>query len=704
MSKRILALAFSLCTIFVLFSGCIGGRESSGNDEGKFLYDNNLAPLQENSYVKLPIGTITANGWLANQLQLQADGITGNLENLHMDVGPDSDWLGGSVDSWESAPYYVRGLTDLAYQTGNKTLIERALKWINWTINSQREDGLFGPVSTDSSRSADLYWWPRMPMLHALRIYYDATGDERVIPFMTKFFKYELASLPNDPNGLGTWGGMRGAENIASVYWLYSKTGESWLLDLGQMISEKTYDWTTLFETDSPIIAVNPAPQDQTHTVNIAMAYKLPALYWLQSHDKRYFDAAYAGVEHIAKYHGQIEGTHAGDERVELTRGTAGSETCQVVEEMYSMETILGITGDPMFADRLERLAFNALPATLKPDMTGHQYFQQPNQVDCGYMSGTFSMPYPDALQFGTAPAYKCCAFNMHYGWPSLCEHLWMASSDGALAAIVYGPCEVNAAADDGTKVNIVEETDYPFRGSVKLTVNPERAVEFPIQLRIPQWCAGASYSILDASGSVVESASNLKNSTFIAIERKWKQGDTILLNLPREINISRWEKDSVGVQYGPLVFSIAINEDWILDRDTPTYPIAEQQHTLLFPGVNYSDERFGPWQVHSASDWNYGVVASEDDIASAFEVVDLGKEVGLQPWMPDNTPIIVKMDGRKIPTWVESPLQSADPLPQSPVMSIEPDEQVILKPYGSVRLRISYIPLIGGALPILGS
>jgi len=686
----IVACAFLLTTIF---SSGINGSDI--NKEVHFYYDSNPAPLRKSAYSKLPIGSIKANGWLEYQLQLQSDGLTGHLEELHVDVGPNSDWLGGSVDSWESAPYYVRGLTDLAYQTGNKTLIERAQKWIDWTISSQREDGFFGPVSRDKDRAKDQYWWPRMPMLHALRIYCDATGDGRVIDFMTRYFEYQFENLPKDPNGMGDWGYYRGGENLASVYWLYSKTGELWLLDLAGMIFEKTYDWTALFSTDAPITGSRISP-DQSHAVNVAMAYKLPALYWLQSSDERYLNAVYSGIEHTSKYHGQIQGSLAGGESLRSTSGTAGSELCEVVEEMYSMETILGITGDPMFADRIERLAFNALPAALTPGITGHQYFQQPNQIECGYMPTTsFFPPYPDALQFGAFPAYKCCGMNMHFGWPSLCEHLWMASSDGAMAAMVYAPCEVSAVADDGTRVRILEETDYPFRNSVKLVINPERAADFSLQLRIPGWCNRASYLISDSSGAFVGSGSDLRPSTFVTVEREWKPGDTVSLELPREIAVSRWEKGSVGVEYGPLVFSVAIEERWVPDRDTRTHPIAKLVRSALFPGVNYTDERFGPWQVQPQSDWNYGVVAPDDNIASAFELVDSGEEVGLQPWAPDTVPITARMTGRKIQSWKKSITQEAKPIPQSPVVSGEPDEEIILKPYGSVRLRISYIPLI---------
>ena len=88
-------------------------------------------------------------------------------------------------------------------------------------------------------------------------------------------------------------------------------------------------------------------------------------------------------IEILDRYHGQVTGMFSGDECLAGKNPLQGSELCAVVEYMYSLEILTSTFGDGAFADRLERLAYNALPATFAPDMWSHQYVQQVNQVQC---------------------------------------------------------------------------------------------------------------------------------------------------------------------------------------------------------------------------------------------------------------------------------------------------------------------------------
>ena len=158
-------------------------------------YDFNRKPLKQDTYVQLPLGSIKAKGWLLKQLEQQRDGATGHAEALYPEdgnLGKGSDWLGGSEPGWERVPYYLKGLVALAYILDDAGLKTKAQKYIDWTLNSQQADGLFGPAKMKD-------WWPRMPMMYALQSYFEATGDKRVVPFLHKYLKYELANLDGDP-------------------------------------------------------------------------------------------------------------------------------------------------------------------------------------------------------------------------------------------------------------------------------------------------------------------------------------------------------------------------------------------------------------------------------------------------------------------------------------------------------------------------
>ena len=128
-------------------------------------------------FLELPLGSIQPRGWLRDQLEIQAEGLTGHLSKIWGDVGPNSGWLGCSGESWERGPYYLDGLLPMAYVLKDERLIAKVQPWIEWTLASQTEHGQFGPTVNDD-------WWPRMIMLKVLIQYAEATGDARAIPLL----------------------------------------------------------------------------------------------------------------------------------------------------------------------------------------------------------------------------------------------------------------------------------------------------------------------------------------------------------------------------------------------------------------------------------------------------------------------------------------------------------------------------------------
>src|SRR5208282_1292290 len=106
----------------------------------------NRAPLAATPYQLLPLSSVRPQGWLKRQLQIQADGLSGHVEEIWKDLGPESEWLGGTGEGWERGPYYLDGLVPLAYLLDDPVLIARARKWVDWTLSSQRPDGSIGPV------------------------------------------------------------------------------------------------------------------------------------------------------------------------------------------------------------------------------------------------------------------------------------------------------------------------------------------------------------------------------------------------------------------------------------------------------------------------------------------------------------------------------------------------------------------------------
>jgi len=202
----------------------------------------NRAPLGQSSFYPLPLTSIRPKGWLKRQMEIQAAGLSGHLDEFWPDVGPESGWLGGNGESWERGPYFLDGLVPLAYQLQDQKLISKAEKWVNWTLQHPQANGMIGPTKNDD-------WWPRMVMLKVLTQYQEATQDPRVIPLMERYFAFQANEMPKRP--LRDWGKYRWQDEALSVVWLYNRTGNRDLLKFAELLHAQGYDWQKQFASFS---------------------------------------------------------------------------------------------------------------------------------------------------------------------------------------------------------------------------------------------------------------------------------------------------------------------------------------------------------------------------------------------------------------------------------------------------------------------
>lgn len=571
----------------------------------------NRAPLESTPFIRLPLGSVKPEGWLKTQLDLQKAGLIGSAEEIYDALTPDSGWLGGKGENWEKGPYYVRGLVALAYTLGDKQLEHRAQKWVDWVLQSQQPDGSFGPKSSND-------WWPRMVVLFYIRDYYEATGDSRVIPFLTNYFHYQLKALPNRP--LQDWGKSRAGDNIAAVLWTYNRTGDASLLKLAKLLHMQAYPWSQIYTDDSFYdFGADFQPQ---HNVNVNEALKFPPLAWLFTHNKFDHDAFQIGMANIDRRAGRIDGQDSGSEMITNRSSTAGVEFCCDVERILSDGIAINILGDPKIADQMEKVAYNSVPAHTSALMRQMTYYQLPNEVTCTLGGHGFTQDYDNGTVPGPHSGYPCCCYNWNTAWPEFVRQLWSATSDGGLAAIAYGPSRVTTTVAQNVLITITEKTDYPFKDAIEFSINPQHAATFPIVLRIPSWTEHPNISV---NG---KPESNLTPGTFHRIDRTWNPGDKIELIFPMPIRTSKWINNSIGITRGPIAFSLKIKEDWIKLHE--------------YPGN--CDE----YQILPKSHWNYALDVDRNRPNLKVEEHDISSV----PYDPNSPPVTITAKAQLLPSW----------------------------------------------------
>ncbi len=622
-----------------------------------------LAPT---AFRMLPLGQVKPSGWLRRQLRVQADGLGGHLDEFWPDVGSQSGWLGGTGESWERGPYFLDGLLPLAYLLDDEVLKAKARRFVEWTLTHQASDGMIGPPTNDD-------WWPRMVMTKALAQWYDVSGDRRVLEVLTRYCHHQLSELPRRP--LKDWGKYRWQDQVMVAEWLYERTRDPKLLELCALLKQQGFDWTGSFQNFTltepvtrTVLGWTPHGFEraemamQAHGVNNGQALKTAAVQYRLSGDpneKQHFDQQLSKLDH---FHGQPSGMFSCDEHLAGTDPSHGTELCTVVETMFSLETALATFGDPLTADRLEKIAFNALPGTFTEDMWAHQYDGQANQIQVGLNSKPWTTNGPESNLYGLEPNYGCCTANFHQGWPKFTTSLWMATHDEGLVAALYAPCEVNTVVRN-TPVRISEETDYPFRGSIRLTLMPSRPVQFPLSVRVPAWVEAAEVLV---NGNPVEQAR--PRGSFLRLDRLWTHGDTVVVRLPMQPRMSRWFHGAVALERGPLVFSLSPGESWVKLRDR---------------GLT------ADWQVFPTTSWNYALSTSETT-APQLRVVE--RPVPAYPFAREASAVEIHVPARQLAEW-KSTDGVADPVPSGPVESAEVEQILTFVPYGSAKLRVTAFP-----------
>jgi len=706
--------------VAVMISVMLAGAESI-TDTNKW-YPTNRAPLKKTKYVLLPVCTVRPAGWLNQQLQLWAHGITGHLfefaPTAQDDIGTfirNSQWRNDTYtgDRWEAGPYYVNGLIPLAYLLNDTRLIAECQNWIN-TMIKHRTDW-FANVTQDDIWASSEAW-------QALRSWFEATGER---PADTSNF-YTLTrnyfNLLNTATWGTSWAWARANENFLALQWFYRRTRNGIVVNIATSIKSHTCNWTPIFNTMTSGTNDLRNPQGwymQGHVVNLAMAIKFGSAYWpFLAATAADSQAGVNAETNMTRYHGQVPGNFSGDESLAGLKAWHGTETCGIVEQMYSLENMIEMFGRVDWADKLEYLAYNHLTGHMTPDGWNRQYHGQINQVLVNSAARSWMSSGNDAnLYANFNTLFRCCTVNMHQGWPKFVINSWMATQDNGLAAIVYAPTTITAKVGSGTTaatVTINETTEYPFKGTVTFTIGSiSTPTAFPLVVRVPAWGQGAA---ITASGATITgngTSTNLTADQWVTITKTWNAGDVVTVYLPMKVRAEKWYQNgtysgvtetfsnpAMVICRGPLVFGSRITSTW----------------TKLLQYTNCMGAC--QWQIVSDGRWNFALCADEtnaDSIARCFQVVEQNIDAKF-PWaargdmcydsatnthiaFTGDAPIYLRAKAKRVTAWGISSNSAGDP-PASPMTSLGAVamEDIQLIPMGCARLRIAAFPWVQAA------
>ncbi len=589
-------------------------------------------------------------GWLKKQLEIEAEGLVGNLDKIWPDIR-DSMWIGGEKDGWERVPYWLDGFIPLAYLLDNEDMKKRAKYYIYGIVERQREDGWICPCTDGERHNYDT--WAALLICKVLAVYADCANDTVVEDALYKAL-YQF-SRHIDGATLHNWGATRWFEGLVPIFWLYEKRPEDWMILLAKKLDVQGFDWEKVFSFGM-LSELTENWDYISHVVNLGMMLKSRSLMSrVTGEDPDSF--AKKALSWLYENHGMATGHFTGDENLSGTSPIQGSELCSVVEAMYSFETLFSVSGDTYWLDMLEREAFNALPATVSPDMWTHQYVQLTNQVECSRLEKrVFRTNNEEAHIFGLEPNFGCCTANMGQGFPKFALSAF-AKTEKGFASTVPLP-SVLTTEIDGTKVVCRVETDYPFRENIRYVLTVEKSAEFEFALRVPSF---AKRAVLDGEEVAVGKIHKLS--------RVWEGESVIDLKLEFESHFEKRPEGLVCLYRGPLLYSLPIKERWEM-HEYETYGVERK-----FPYCDY--------YVYPESKWNYGF-ASE-----AFEVEECDFDA---PFTPEKPPVKIKIALSEI-EWSKPDGRCAR-IPDSR-KALGKEEVKELIPYGCTNLRMTEMPFV---------
>ena len=638
---------------------------------------------------ELPVGALRPEGWLKRFLQNQRNGLTGHLDTTAFPFNTPG-WgtrkvaheTGHSWWPYEQTAYWLDGMIRCGHLLGDKALVRKALRQIDYAVAHADRDGYIGPRHIKEPVHQNR--WPHAVFFRAAMAHAEVTGDRRYAEAMRKH--YLSKSSPHTNN--------REVCNVEAMLWAYDWTGDRRLLVHALNAFRRFKDEMKPHVLTVP--ALLSRRRAHSHGVSFMEIGKIPAILYLYTGNRRWLRAAEAVFKKLDRDHMLVDGVPSSAEFLMGRSPLDGHETCVIADYTWSAGYLLMATGDASYADRIERACFNAAPGAVTSDFKALQYLSSPNQVIAANNTNHHGFGCGDQLMsYRPNPGVQCCPGNVNRMMPNFAARQWMVDGRGGLAAVLYGPCRVTARV--GRKqhpLTITEETNYPFSNQIDFRIRTKSPVRFTLTLRVPGWCKRPQIQVNGKSH-----ATEPDDGGWIRIDRTFESGDVVTLRLPMATKLVKWPGGGVAIERGPLVYALRIGERW-----------------KIRPYDERSNARLPAYDLHPTTPWNYALETKN----GVRDIVVRERRMTDNPWALKNAPIELIVPARRVRGWklvhrkrvkrgypwwkmdaIRGDFVFTPPLPGGGKVSPRAcgrRKKVVLVPYGCARLRVTVFPEVTGS------
>lgn len=636
---------------------------------------------------RFPLGTIQAEGFLKQQLELGKDGMTGHLYELEpgMIANPFINktyvkaWGDGDQSGWgaEISGNYWTGYIEAAYTLNDQEMIQTAENWVNEMIKHQRNDGYLGTYyEADAKIYEDYNAWGTSCAMRGLIAFYEATGRKDVLEAVHRCMLWFCRVWSGDKKTC-----YAGEFIIEPMVFTYYYTQDTRLIKYAEEYLEFMCNHD-IFNQSYKSMLEDDYHYYSAHTAGIGAMVRLPALVYSVTGKKKYLDATVRKIKQILDKSVQLTGSPVSfTEYLGPVASTAETEYCSYAFFNATYSYMSYITGETMYGDLMEQIFYNGAQGARKKDERAIAYLNSPNQIYATNSSAHTGINDQQVY----APCYpvSCCPVNSVAVVPEFIRGMMLHDDNDDIYIMAYGPCSLKYK-----DLSILERTYYPFRNQVSFEIGCDK--EFALNLKVPSWCKKYSITVNN------ENCELPVDNGYVKIKRQWHLGDVIEISFDAKPEIIKIDdsdytgKFPLAIKYGALVFAYHIPENWTPIKGNPTTELPDGWSWFnVNPNYEEADVKDPHEQIglrRNQFTWN---IALDENLTPEDIAIEELPESG---YVWSNPMIKLHTHCYKAP-YLCAPYQikTYECFEEYPYVTDK--MELTLEPYGCTNLRITYFP-----------